>query len=160
MRLRSRALAFKDSNRSICRLQKQKNTDILFAAGMLRSGWCVSILISVKQKRWNAHCIEWFRCTLIICEEIKRFLREDIAAAVGMKYVTTGDTLCWYEYVVVLEGRWNFQSPVHICCPFEPRSPGAIRTKNRVLRWGKLAQEDPSFRVETHEEDGPNNYFR
>ncbi|MBJ7552456.1 elongation factor G [Marinomonas ostreistagni] len=83
-------------------------------------------------------------------EEIKEVLAGDIAALIGMKDVTTGDTLCDNKDVVVLE-RMEFPEPV-ISVAVEPKSQ-ADQDKMAVAL-GKLAQEDPSFRVETHEETG------
>ncbi|MFT2110356.1 elongation factor G [Marinomonas sp. 2405UD68-3] len=83
-------------------------------------------------------------------EEIKELRAGDIAAAIGMKDVTTGDTLCHPAHVVVLE-RMEFPEPV-ISVAVEPRSQ-ADHDKMAVAL-GKLAQEDPSFRVETHVETG------
>ncbi len=83
-------------------------------------------------------------------EEIKEVRAGDIAAAIGMKNVTTGDTLCHPDHVVVLE-RMEFPEPV-ISVAVEPKSQ-ADHDKMAVAL-GKLAQEDPSFRVETHAETG------
>ncbi|WP_067101983.1 elongation factor G [Marinomonas atlantica] len=83
-------------------------------------------------------------------EEIKEVRAGDIAALIGMKDVTTGDTLCDGKDIVVLE-RMEFPEPV-ISVAVEPKSQ-ADQDKMAVAL-GKLAQEDPSFRVETHEETG------
>ncbi|WP_191601889.1 elongation factor G [Marinomonas algicola] len=83
-------------------------------------------------------------------EEIKEVRAGDIAAVIGMRDVTTGDTLCHPSHVVVLE-RMEFPEPV-ISVAVEPRSQ-ADQDKMAVAL-GKLAQEDPSFRVETHVETG------
>ena len=83
-------------------------------------------------------------------EEIKEVLSGDIAAAIGLKDVTTGDTLCDGSNPVVLE-RMEFPEPV-ISVAVEPRSQ-ADQDKMGVAL-GKLAQEDPSFRVKTDEETG------
>ncbi|MCZ2722516.1 elongation factor G [Marinomonas sp. 15G1-11] len=83
-------------------------------------------------------------------EEIKEVRAGDIAAAIGMKDVTTGDTLCHPGHVVVLE-RMEFPEPV-ISVAVEPRSQ-ADQDK-MAIALGKLSQEDPSFRVETHAETG------
>jgi elongation factor G len=83
-------------------------------------------------------------------EEIKEVRAGDIAAAVGLKDVVTGDTLCDTEHVVTLE-RMEFPEPV-IHVAVEPK------TKNDQEKMGialnRLAQEDPSFRVRTDEESG------
>ena len=83
-------------------------------------------------------------------EEIKEVLAGDIAAAVGLKDVTTGDTLCDIDKPIVLE-RMEFPEPV-ISVAVEPRSKPDQEKMGVAL--GKLAQEDPSFRVKTDEETG------
>ena len=83
-------------------------------------------------------------------EEIKEVRAGDIAAAVGLKDVTTGDTLCSLDAPIVLE-RMDFPEPV-ISVAVEPRSKADQEKMGIAL--GKLAQEDPSFRVETDEETG------
>jgi len=83
-------------------------------------------------------------------EEIKEVRAGDIAAVIGLKHITTGDTLCDPDNVIVLE-RMDFPEPV-ISVAVEPRSQ-ADQDK-MAIALGKLAQEDPSFRVETHEETG------
>ncbi|KTC88194.1 elongation factor G [Legionella cincinnatiensis] len=83
-------------------------------------------------------------------EEIKEVKAGDIAAAVGLKSVTTGDTLCDIENVVILE-RMDFPDPV-IAVAVEPKTKADQEKMGIAL--GKLAQEDPSFRVHTDEESG------
>ncbi|NND69648.1 MAG: elongation factor G [Halioglobus sp.] len=83
-------------------------------------------------------------------EEIKEVLAGDIAAAVGLKDVTTGDTLCDQDKPIVLE-RMEFPEPV-ISVAVEPKSKADQEKMGIAL--GKLAQEDPSFRVKTDEETG------
>ncbi|NRB72462.1 MAG: elongation factor G [Xanthomonadales bacterium] len=83
-------------------------------------------------------------------EEIKEVRAGDIAAAVGMKDVTTGDTLCDLKQVITLE-RMEFPEPV-ISVAVEPRTKADQEKMGVAL--GKLAQEDPSFRVATDEESG------
>ncbi|MGB0468626.1 MAG: elongation factor G [Pontibacterium sp.] len=83
-------------------------------------------------------------------EEIKEVRAGDIAALIGMKDVTTGDTLCDLKDVIVLE-RMEFPEPV-ISVAVEPRSQADQEKMGVAL--GKLAQEDPSFRVETDQETG------
>jgi elongation factor G len=83
-------------------------------------------------------------------QEIKEVLAGDIAAAIGLKDVTTGDTLCDPDNVIVLE-RMEFPEPV-ISVAVEPRSKADQEKMGIAL--GKLAQEDPSFRVKTDEETG------
>jgi elongation factor G len=83
-------------------------------------------------------------------EEIKEVLAGDIAAAIGLKDVTTGDTLCSADKPVILE-RMEFPEPV-ISVAVEPKSKADQEKLGVAL--GKLAQEDPSFRVKTDEETG------
>ncbi len=83
-------------------------------------------------------------------EEIKEVLAGDIAVAIGLKDVTTGDTLCDVNNPVVLE-RMEFPEPV-ISVAVEPRSQADQEKMGLAL--SKLAQEDPSFRVKTDEETG------
>lgn len=83
-------------------------------------------------------------------EEIKEVLAGDIAAAVGMKDVTTGETLCDINNVITLE-KMEFPEPV-ISVAVEPRTKADQEKMGMAL--GKLAQEDPSFRVHTDEESG------
>ncbi|MDA9568569.1 elongation factor G [Gammaproteobacteria bacterium] len=83
-------------------------------------------------------------------EEIKEVLAGDIAAAIGLKDVTTGETLCALDRIVTLE-KMEFPEPV-ISVAVEPKSKADQEKMGIAL--GKLAQEDPSFRVETDEESG------
>lgn len=83
-------------------------------------------------------------------EEIKEVRAGDIAAAVGLKNVTTGDTLCDLDDVITLE-RMDFPEPV-ISVAVEPKTKADQEKMSIAL--GKLAQEDPSFRVRTDEESG------
>ena len=83
-------------------------------------------------------------------EEIKEVLAGDIAAGIGLKDVTTGDTLCDLDEVITLE-RMEFPEPV-ISVAVEPRSQPDQEKMGIAL--GKLAQEDPSFRVKTDPESG------
>ena len=83
-------------------------------------------------------------------EEIKEVRAGDIAAAVGLKDVTTGDTLCDPNKVITLE-RMEFPEPV-ISVAIEPKTTADQEKMGIAL--GKLAQEDPSFRVHTDEESG------
>ncbi len=83
-------------------------------------------------------------------EEIKEVRAGDIAAAIGLKDVTTGDTLCDLKDKVVLE-RMEFPEPV-IALAVEPKSKADQEKMGIAL--GKLAAEDPSFRVSTDEESG------
>jgi elongation factor G len=83
-------------------------------------------------------------------EEIKEVLSGDIAAAVGLKDVTTGDTLCSQDHVITLE-RMVFPEPV-ISMAVEPKTKADQEKMGIAL--GRLAQEDPSFRVRSDEESG------
>ncbi|WP_372019002.1 elongation factor G [Pseudoxanthomonas sp. 10H] len=83
-------------------------------------------------------------------DEIKEVLAGDIAAAVGLKDVTTGDTLCAQDAPIVLE-RMAFPEPV-ISMAVEPKTKSDQEKMGNAL--SRLAQEDPSFRVKTDEESG------
>ncbi len=83
-------------------------------------------------------------------EEIDEVCAGDIAAAVGLKDVATGDTLCEPKQVITLE-RMEFPEPV-ISIAVEPKTKADQEKMGVAL--GKLAQEDPSFRVRTDEESG------
>ncbi len=83
-------------------------------------------------------------------EEIKEVRAGDIAAAVGLKDVTTGETLCARDNIITLE-RMEFPEPV-ISVAVEPKTKADQEKMGVAL--GKLAQEDPSFRVHTDEESG------
>ncbi len=83
-------------------------------------------------------------------EELKEVRAGDIAAAVGLKDVTTGDTLCDLKDIITLE-RMEFPEPV-ISVAVEPKTKSDQEKMGIAL--GKLAQEDPSFRVATDEESG------
>ena len=83
-------------------------------------------------------------------EEIKEVRAGDIAAAVGLKDVTTGDTLCDPSKLITLE-KMEFPEPV-IAVAVEPKTKADQEKMGIALQ--KLAQEDPSFRVKTDEESG------
>ncbi|KAA1195024.1 elongation factor G [Photorhabdus heterorhabditis] len=83
-------------------------------------------------------------------EEIKEVRAGDIAAAIGLKDVTTGDTLCDISAPIILE-RMEFPEPV-ISVAIEPKTKADQEKMGIAL--GRLAQEDPSFRVSTDEESG------
>jgi elongation factor G len=83
-------------------------------------------------------------------EEIKEVLAGDIAAAIGLKDVTTGDTLCDINNKITLE-KMDFPEPV-ISVAVEPKTKADQEKMGLAL--GRLAQEDPSFRVHTDEESG------
>ena len=83
-------------------------------------------------------------------EEIKEVRAGDIAAAVGLKDITTGDTLCSLDDIITLE-RMEFPEPV-ISVAVEPKTKADQEKMGAAL--GRLAQEDPSFRVRSDEESG------
>ncbi|TAH40484.1 MAG: elongation factor G [Gammaproteobacteria bacterium] len=83
-------------------------------------------------------------------DEIKEVRAGDIAAAVGLKDVTTGDTLCAQDKVITLE-RMTFPEPV-IAMAVEPKTKSDQEKMGIAL--SRLAQEDPSFRVRSDEESG------
>ena len=83
-------------------------------------------------------------------QEIKEVRAGDIAACVGLKEVTTGETLCDMNKVITLE-RMEFPEPV-ISQAVEPKTKTDLEKMGMAL--GRLAQEDPSFRVRTDEESG------
>ena len=83
-------------------------------------------------------------------EELKEVYAGDIAAAVGLKDIVTGDTLCDQNNIITLE-RMEFPDPV-ISVAVEPKTKPDQEKMGIAL--GKLAQEDPSFRVHTDEETG------
>ena len=83
-------------------------------------------------------------------KEIKEVLAGDIAAAVGLKEVTTGDTLCAIDHPIILE-KMEFPEPV-ISQAVEPKTKADQEKMGIALN--RLAQEDPSFRVRTDEESG------
>ncbi|MGY6215048.1 elongation factor G [Methylolobus aquaticus] len=83
-------------------------------------------------------------------EEIKEVRAGDIAACIGLKDVTTGDSLCDPKAIITLE-RMDFPEPV-ISVAVEPKTKADQEKMGIAL--GKLAQEDPSFRVRTDEESG------
>ena len=83
-------------------------------------------------------------------KEVKEVRAGDIAAAVGLKDATTGDTLCDVKHAITLE-RMEFPEPV-IAVAVEPKTKADQEKMGIALR--KLAKEDPSFRVHTDEESG------
>ncbi len=83
-------------------------------------------------------------------EDVDKVYAGDIAAAVGIKQVITGDTLCDGAHPVILESM-NFPEPV-IKVSVEPKTKSDQEKMSIAL--GRLAQEDPTFRVETNEESG------
>jgi elongation factor G len=115
-------------------------------SGKLESG--TAVYNSVKEKKERIGRMVQMHANSR--EEIKEVLAGDIAAAVGLKDVTTGDTLCDLDKPIVLE-RMEFPEPV-ISVAVEPKSKPDQEKMGIAL--GKLAQEDPSFRVKTDEETG------
>ena len=115
-------------------------------SGVLKSG--DSVLNSVKQKKERIGRILQMHANSR--EEIDEVRAGDIAAAVGLKDVTTGDTLCDAQRAIVLE-RMEFPDPV-ISVAVEPKTRPDQEKMGMAL--GKLAQEDPSFRVHTDDESG------
>lgn len=115
-------------------------------SGVLRSG--DTVYNSVKDKKERIGRLLQMHANSR--EEIKEVRAGDIAAAVGCKSVTTGDTLCDINQPVVLE-RMDFPEPV-IAVAVEPKTKADQEKMSTAL--GKLAQEDPSFKVHTDEESG------
>ncbi|HZZ98583.1 MAG TPA: elongation factor G [Candidatus Saccharimonadia bacterium] len=115
-------------------------------SGVLQSGDTVYNPIKDKEERIG-RLLQMHANTR---SEIKEVRAGDIAAAVGLKKVTTGDTLCAVDKVIVLE-KMIFPEPV-ISVAVEPKTKADQEKMGIAL--GKLAQEDPSFRVHTDEESG------
>ena len=115
-------------------------------SGTLQSG--TAVYNSVKMKRERIGRMVQMHANSR--DEIKEVLAGDIAAAIGLKDTTTGDTLCAESDKIVLE-RMEFPEPV-ISVAVEPRTQADQEKMGVAL--GKLAQEDPSFRVKTDEESG------
>jgi len=115
-------------------------------SGVLNSG--ETVLNSVKGKKERIGRILQMHANER--EEIKEVLAGDIAACVGLKEVTTGETLCDPSAPIILE-RMIFQDPV-IHVAVEPKTKSDQERMGIAL--GRLAAEDPSFRVRTDEESG------
>ena len=115
-------------------------------SGTLESG--TAVFNSVKMKRERVGRMVQMHANSR--EEIKEVRAGDIAAAIGLKDTTTGDTLCAESNKIILE-RMEFPEPV-ISVAVEPRTKADQEKMGVAL--GKLAQEDPSFRVKTDEESG------
>lgn len=115
-------------------------------SGVVNSGDSVYNSVKMKKERFGRivqmHSSER--------KEIKEVRAGDIAAAIGLKDVTTGDTLCDADNKVILE-RMEFPEPV-ISVAVEPKTKADQEKMGIAL--GKLAAEDPSFRVETDHETG------
>jgi len=121
-------------------------TFIRVYSGVLNSG--DAVYNSVKKKKERIGRLVQMHANSR--EEIKEVHAGDIAAAIGLKDVTTGDTLCDMKSVIVLE-RMDFPEPV-ISVAVEPKTKADQEKMGVAL--SKLAQEDPSFRVHTDQESG------
>ncbi|WP_316157263.1 elongation factor G [Cupriavidus sp. BIC8F] len=115
-------------------------------SGVVKSG--DTVYNPVKSKRERLGRILQMHAN--VRQEIKEVRAGDIAAAVGLKEATTGDTLCDPDKVIILE-RMSFPEPV-ISQAVEPRTKADQEKMGIALN--RLAQEDPSFRVTTDEESG------
>lgn len=115
-------------------------------SGVLKSGDTVYNPVKDKEERIG-RILQMHANTR---QEIKEVLAGDIAAAVGLKKVTTGDTLCATDNTILLE-KMVFPEPV-IAVAVEPKTKADQEKMGIAL--SKLAQEDPSFRVHTDEESG------
>ena len=121
-------------------------TFIRVYSGVLSSG--DSVYNSVKEKKERIGRMVQMHANAR--DEIKEVRAGDIAAVIGLKDVSTGDTLCDLDKRIILE-RMEFPEPV-ISVAVEPKSKADQEKMGIAL--GKLAQEDPSFRVATDEETG------
>lgn len=121
-------------------------TFIRVYSGKLKSG--DGVLNSVKDKKERVGRMVQMHANNR--EELKEVLAGDIVALIGVKGVTTGDTLCDPNSPITLE-RMEFPEPV-ISVAVEPKSK--VDQEKMGVALGKLAQEDPSFRVRTDEETG------
>ncbi|WP_434927797.1 elongation factor G [Shewanella sp. HL-SH8] len=119
-------------------------TFIRVYSGVLQSG--AAVYNSVKQKRERIGRMVQMHAN--DRSELKEVRAGDIAAAIGLKDVTTGDTLCDIDHKVILE-RMEFPEPV-ITIAVEPRSKADQDKMAIALQ--KLAAEDPSFKVETDDD--------
>jgi elongation factor G len=115
-------------------------------SGTLQSG--DTVLNSVKGKKERVGRMVQMHANQR--QEIKEVLAGDIAAGIGFKDCTTGDTLCAMDHFIVLE-RMEFPEPV-IHVAVEPKTK--VDQEKMGVALSKLAQEDPSFRVHTDEETG------
>lgn len=115
-------------------------------SGVLNSG--DSVYNSVKKKKERIGRIVQMHANSR--EEVKEIFAGDIAAAIGLKDVTTGDTLCDLKEKIILE-QMEFPEPV-IAVAVEPKTKAD--QEKMAIALAKLAQEDPSFRVHTDEESG------
>ena len=121
-------------------------TFIRVYSGVLKSGDAVFNPITSKKERIG----RMVQMHANQREEIKEVYAGDIAAVIGLKDVSTGETLCDLNHRITLE-RMDFPEPV-ISVAVEPKTKADQEKMGVAL--GKLAQEDPSFRVKTDEETG------
>ncbi|GGF98550.1 MULTISPECIES: elongation factor G [Cysteiniphilum] len=121
-------------------------TFIRVYSGVLKSG--DAVYNPVKEKKERIGRIVQMHANKR--EELKEVRAGDIAACIGLKQVTTGDTLCDEKQIITLE-RMDFPEPV-ISVAVEPKSKADQEKMSLAL--GRLAAEDPSFRVQTDEESG------
>src|SRR6185369_17250762 len=115
-------------------------------SGTLKSG--DSVFNSVKERKERIGRLLQMHANTR--EEIKEVRAGDIAAAVGLKEATTGETLCDPQKIIILE-RMIFPEPV-ISQAVEPKTKADQEKMGIALN--RLAQEDPSFRVRSDEESG------
>lgn len=115
-------------------------------SGVVNSGDTIFNSVKGKRERFG-RIVQMFSNKR---EEIKEVRAGDIAAAIGLKEVGTGDTLCDLEQPIILE-RMEFPDPV-ISVAVEPKTKADQEKMGLAL--SRLAQEDPSFRVHTDEESG------
>ncbi|EYS91520.1 elongation factor G [Cupriavidus sp. SK-4] len=115
-------------------------------SGVVKSGDTVYNPVKAKRERLG----RILQMHANVRQEIKEVRAGDIAAAVGLKEATTGDTLCDPDKVIILE-RMSFPEPV-ISQAVEPRTKAD--QEKMAIALNRLAQEDPSFRVTTDEESG------
>ena len=115
-------------------------------SGVLKQGSSVYNPVKMKRERVG-RIVQMMADAQVELQEIRT---GDIAALVGMKDVTTGDTLCDEQNVITLE-RMEFPDPV-ISLAVEPKTKADQEKMSIAL--GRLAKEDPSFRVHTDEESG------
>jgi elongation factor G len=121
-------------------------TFIRVYSGTLKSGTAVYNPVKMKRERIG----RMVQMHANSREEINEVLAGDIAAAIGLKDTMTGDTLCAENNKIILE-RMEFPEPV-ISVAVEPRTK--VDQEKMGVALGKLAQEDPSFKVKTDEESG------
>ena len=115
-------------------------------SGILKSGDTVINSVKYKKERFG----RILQMHANSREEIKEVYAGDIAAAVGLKYTTTGDTLSTTDNIITLE-KMEFPEPV-IHVAVEPKTKADQEKMSIAL--GKLAQEDPSFKIKTDKESG------